>query len=402
MKILFISNLFPPHYLGGYEILCAQVKKLLEIRGHHVSVLTSDHRNSDLADGGEESNILRALRLFCPFTEKAGRMRFARLKTAVYNYRYTKNLLKRYNPDIVFVWSQLRLTPGAAKAAQDSGVPVVFTFNDDHIAGFRPEAFNGTIKGAANWLLDATLLRPATIADLDLSCTTCISQRLKDEICEKGVDIRNSQVIYQGIPIEKFPLRPTPPQIPTRCPKILYAGQLHHYKGVHTLVKAVNNLSGDNYDEVCLNIAGDGPVEYRSELARLAEAGRAKVNFLGRRPVNELPELYRNHDLFVFPSIWPEPFGLTHLEAMASGTPVISTNDGGHGEFLIDEENALVFAKDDEKALASKIDRLLKDQALANKLSRNARKMVEERFTLDRYVDELEKWLNKRIGKSEP
>ncbi|MFZ5949931.1 MAG: glycosyltransferase family 4 protein [Candidatus Rifleibacteriota bacterium] len=397
MNILFISNLFPPHFLGGYEILCSQVKNLLEKRGHRITVLTSDHLNSGEPANTQEHGILRRLKLFCPFAQKAGKMRVERLKTAVYNFRFTRNLLKYYKPDIVFVWSQLRLTPGAALAAQKAGFPVVFTFNDDHIAGYGPEKINTSLKGLANWLLDKTVMRQATVYDLDLSHSTCISQRLKDQICEKGVDIRNSKVIYQGIPLEKFPLREIPPNIPTRSPKILYAGQLHHYKGVHTLIKAVNLLPEGNYDSICLNIAGDGPADYRSELKSLSESGRAQVNFLGRRPVAELPELYRSHDLFVFPSIWPEPFGLTHLEAMASGTPVVSTRDGGHGEFLVDEDNALIFQKDDEKDLARQIDRLLQSQALAEKLSNNARKMVENRFTLDRYVDDLEKWLYERV-----
>lgn len=397
MNILFISNLFPPHFLGGYEILCAQVKDLLEKRGHSVTVLTSDHHNQNLSANEIDHSVLRKLRLFCPFNQKAGKMRIARLKTAVYNYRYTRSFIRKNRPDIVFVWSQLRLSPGSAKAAQNLGLPVVFTFNDDHVAGFKPESLTASAKALFNWLLDKTILRPATLYDLDLSYTTCISQRLKSQICEKGVDIKNSRVIYQGIPIENFPLRKSPPEIPTRKPKILYAGQLHHYKGVHTLVKAVNMLCEKGYESVTLNIAGDGPADYRSELQKIAESGRASISFLGRRPVNELPELYRSHDLFVFPSIWPEPFGLTHLEAMASGTPVISTNDGGHGEFLVDEENALIFPKDDENALFRQIHRLLQDRALTQKITFNARQMVEKRFSLKRYVDELENWLFERV-----
>lgn len=393
MKILIISNLYPPHFLGGYEILCEQVVGILKRNGHNVLVLTSNHQNPEVVENSPSDKVLRRLRLYCPFNKKAELQRFDRLKTGLYNYRVTRSILRRFHPDLVFVWSQLRLTLASAKAAQSMGYRCFFTFNDDHIAGYKNSEFSLSPKDLIKYLLDKTLFRFNCIANLDLSHSTSISIRLRGQICEKGVDIRNSHIIYQGIPIEKFPLRDRAPEIPAVNAKILYAGQLHHYKGVHTLIKAVHLLPRNRFASITLNIVGTGSEEYMNELRHLASLSNIEVNFLGRLPGIELPELYRTHDVFVFPSIWPEPFGLTHLEAMASGTPVISTNDGGHGEFLEDEINALIFAKDDEKALAGQLERVLFDAALVKKISTNARRMVEEQFTLARYVARLEKLL---------
>ncbi|MDP8227852.1 MAG: glycosyltransferase family 4 protein, partial [Candidatus Electryoneaceae bacterium] len=95
----------------------------------------------------------------------------------------------------------------------------------------------------------------------------------------------------------------------------------------------------------------------------------------------------------VFSSIWQEPFGLTHLEAMASGTPVISTADGGHGEFLEDNVNSLIFEKENDQQLAEHMIRLIDDADLRKRLALTARKVVEEHFTLNGYIDRLEQFL---------
>ena len=126
---------------------------------------------------------------------------------------------------------------------------------------------------------------------------------------------------------------------------------------------------------------------------RLAGFVGAPVRFLGRVPHTEIAALYRSHDVFVFPSIWREPFGLTHLEAMASGTPVVSTTEGGPGEFLVDGENSLTFPKEDSESLADALARFAADPVLALRIARNARAMVEARFSLDRYVVDIEAFL---------
>lgn len=91
--------------------------------------------------------------------------------------------------------------------------------------------------------------------------------------------------------------------------------------------------------------------------------------------------------------MWTEPFGLTHLEAMASGTPVVSTNDGGHAELLRHGQNALVFEKGDSVDLAAQIARLVSESGLAPRLAAQARRDVEQHFSLTRYIDDLEHFL---------
>ena len=389
MKIMIISNLYPPYVLGGYEILCEQVVERLKTKGHTCLILTSDHQ-SDTSTG----HIERSLTLYRPFSESAGFERKRRSVTAKINRKKTREAIRRIEPDVIFIWSLLRLTPGPARAAEESEIPVFYTFNDENIAGFARHPFSLHPRGFYHWFMDSFITPEITVSDLSFEHTTCISNVTKQNIISKGVPIHNSLIIHQGIPIDKFPLREKAPGTVSDPIRILYAGQLHPYKGVHTIIDALGTLSKEpELPDVTLTIAGTGPDSYLAELEK--HSGRAGIqpDLIGRIPHDQMPALYRDHDIFVFPSIWQEPFGLTHLEAMASGLPVVSTVNGGQGEFLTHDENCLAFRPDDPQELAEALKRLLTDEQLRRKLAIAGRETVERGFTFSRYVDTLEKQL---------
>lgn len=401
MNILIVSNLYPPHVLGGYEILCGQVCDALAGRGHTLSVLTTDH---GLTPGAEKRGkvgdveVDRSLSLYLPFDRPAALMRSVRRTVGRSNARLTARTIDRLRPDIVFIWSQLRLTLGPARAVEASGRPVCYTLNDDHLKGYLPARFSPSPRGALRWAADRFLYAETTLRGVKLARTTSISKRLRDNLTGQGVDVGDCRVIYQGIPVEKFPRKDAPgsPHSPLR---LLYVGQLHDYKGVHTLVEAAHALAGPDHGlAVKLTVVGAGNHGYEDRLHALAAAGPAEVNFRGRVDHHLLPGLYREHDIFVFPSIWPEPFGLTHLEAMASGLTVVSTAGGGQGEFLEDGVNSLVFTEDDPAGLTDRLARLAADPELSLSLALAGREVAVGRFSVERYVTDLEAWLTEIAG----
>lgn len=394
MTVLVISNLFPPRVLGGYEILCGQVCAELARRGHRVVVATTPS-GPDLPGPPPTDDVRRILRLSREFGMPPRRDRLRDIRVAKANRRATRDLVREVRPDIAFIWSQLRLTLGAAHGVQDAGVPTLFTLNDEHLAGYLPEPFEG-IAGPARRLVDGWLLRDLWLPSIRLDHVTCISRLVRDNLVRLGAPVAAARVIHQGIPIERFPQKDAPGSVHSPL-RVLYAGQLHPDKGVHTLIEAVGRLAAGGHD-LRLTVVGQGPGDYPERMALLAASCGAPTEFLGHRPHDELPGLYRDHDVFVFPSIWEEPFGLTHLEAMASGTPVVSTADGGQGEFLEHEVNSLVFPKADAGALAEALARLATDGDLRRRLVREARSMVQRRFSMTRYVDDLDALLGEVAG----
>ncbi len=393
MKVLFISNLYPPHVLGGYEIICEQVCDALRKRGHEVVVLTTDHGIDGFATPDDPAYIHRPLRLYVPFNRPAGLMRNKRWAVGRRNYRATDALIGAERPDVIFIWSQLRLTVGPARAAEASGIPVAYTFNDLTVAGYVPGPFSLRPRGLVRYILERVVFPSTTLQGLKLAHTTCISRRLKDALVEKGVPIANARIIYQAIFTEDFPPKAEPGNISVPA-RILYVGQLHDYKGVHTVIEAANLVGRDDPGLIrSVSIVGDGTEHYKRRLRDLAAKGPTKVDFPGKVPHDKLADVYQKHDILVFPSTWVEAFGLTHLEAMACGTPVISTKRGGHGEIMKDGENALLFDEEDAGQLAAQLKRLIKEPDLGRNIARNARAMVEKEFTMERYFDDLESFL---------
>ena len=386
MNILIISNLFPPAILGGYEILCGQVVDALQARGHSVTVLTSNHGGISSTD-----NVIRTLKLFHPFGQPVhGAMRREKRQTGAENARVARQLVRTGQFDLIFLWSMLRLSVGPALAAEISSIPVVYTFNDEHPAGYLPAPFAWKPTQMIRWAMERSLFRSTTNRALHFRYSTCISELLKRNLLRSGMPIEHSRVIYQGIPLEHFPLKRYEALSEDREVRILYAGQLHDYKGVHTLLEAIGLLeqSHPSFRYRC-TIVGTGSESYIHGLREMAEELESPVEFRGVVAHRSMPAVYREHDLFVFPSIWAEPFGLTHLEAMASGLAVVSTVHGGQGEFLREGENCLTFEPEHAEQLSLQLAKIVHDPILHQHITVAGRATVEERFSFSRYVDEL-------------
>ena len=404
MKILMVTNLYPPAVLGGYEILCEQVAGEFAGRGHEIVVLTSDFQADDGSPAADEfgrhgERLSRLMRIHLPFDHPPKRARIRHLLADRHNRRVTHRLIERERPDIVFFWSLRRLSLGPVRAAADSGEPYALTLNDDYLLAYKPSPPSLKPGKSASFLLDRTLFRRTTYSGLRFPAITAISRSLVDNMVRRGAPVAHAAIIHQGVDIRKFSPKEHPGSIGTPA-RLLYVGQLHDYKGVHTAIESLSALAGQGR-ELLLDIVGSGDPAYEERLKQLAErldvAGQ--VAFLGKISHDRLPEVYRSHDIFVFPSTWDEPFGLTHLEAMACGTPVVSTTKGGPGEFLRDGENALTFEAKDARDLTDKLADLLDDDGLRAAIAKAGRSCVVDLFSADRYVSDLERFLQDTIDR---
>lgn len=110
--------------------------------------------------------------------------------------------------------------------------------------------------------------------------------------------------------------------------RLLYVGSLKKQKGVDKLLPLLNRLSISSDKEFTLTIVGKGI--YKEEIeAQISELSlEERVSLKGFIPNDDLPEVYASHDIFVFPGRWDEPFGRVFIEALASGTPIVSSNVG--------------------------------------------------------------------------
>jgi D-inositol-3-phosphate glycosyltransferase len=169
---------------------------------------------------------------------------------------------------------------------------------------------------------------------------------------------------------------------------ILQLGRMVPRKGVQTVIEALALLVHHYEMPARLLIVGgesDDPDPVKTpEIGRLTEIAerldaRPYVTFTGRRRRDVLKVYFAASDVFVT-TPWYEPFGMTPLEAMACGTPVIGANVGGIKFSVADGETGFLVPPKDPEALAEKLYRLLSDESLAAQFSRNATARVQEHF----------------------
>jgi len=155
---------------------------------------------------------------------------------------------------------------------------------------------------------------------------------------------------------------------------VLFTGKLTPQKGIYFLVKAAKKIKGHIY------IVGDGPE--KNYLKKLKyEKNLKNVHILGYLDDEELKEFYYMADILVTPSVWDEPLGLVILEAMAAKTPVIATRKGGIPLAIKDNFNGKLIRPRNSTQIADAVNKLLGDKTIRDKMGKNARKVVEQKFT---------------------
>jgi rhamnosyl/mannosyltransferase len=168
-------------------------------------------------------------------------------------------------------------------------------------------------------------------------------------------------------------------------PVVLFVGRLIHYKGLEVLIEAMLQV-----EATCL-IVGQGYLD--AELRRMIAEHRLeeKVRLLGRIGDEDLVAYYDRADLFVLPSTSrTESYGLTQIEAMSRGTPVVCTEVGTGTSFVNKhEESGLVIPPNDPGNLAYAMNRILRDDALRSRLSKGASARAAALFTERRMVENL-------------
>ncbi len=417
MRLLVVSDLYPPASLGGYEIAASDVTQALRERGHDVWVLTTDAGASKAAP--TEQRVARALRSRRGTTPSAlGLPREGGRQ--LHDRRAANRLLVEARPDAVFQWNVGGISHRALARLMNGPVPnVVYVFGDWPLRKFRaphdldPWASIFVPRPEPRWRGTA---RSALAALAPLSGVSAHAEVLRFDHFEFGsrfmmdlfhqgglVAARSERLIYYGL-FGDYARAAAEPAVrrdaPTR--RLLFVGRLWEAKGPHTIIEALGLLHQRGEHDFALTIAGpEEHPDYAATLRRRCnELGvTAQVRWAGAVPRDALLALYRRHDAIVFPSVYDEPFGIVQLEAMAAGCAVVGTGTGGSAEILEPELNALVFQAGDPADLARQVARLAAEPSLAERLREAGKRTVRERFLGGRMVNEIEAHLAEIVAR---
>ncbi len=190
------------------------------------------------------------------------------------------------------------------------------------------------------------------------------------------------QHIYNGLDLSRFSY--ASPE--SRPPKIISVGRLVEKKGLPDLIDACAILRERGLDFLC-EIIGEGEMrpELEDSIARLGLGGQ--VCILGPRPQAEVVDAVRSAAVLAAPCVVGKDgnrdgLPTVLLEAMALGTPCVSTDVTGIPEVVIDGETGLITPQNDPSALAEALQRLIGDPCLRTRLAANARRLIEGRFDI--------------------
>lgn len=227
-----------------------------------------------------------------------------------------------------------------------------------------------------------------------------MSKEMTGEFTSCGVDAAKITTIPQTVEVRRFfPVDSARKdelrrklKLPAKGPMLIFTGRLVSYKGLPVLMRAWRDLA-QTYLDATLVVVGAGGVDVyncEAEIKRYAVDNGLQDRVVFTGAVGNVNEYLQASDIFVFPTE-NEAFGISLIEGMACGLPVISTSIGGIRDILTHEENGLVIKAGDQNQLTVSMRRLLDDRGLALRLGKAALTTVQERYTREivatRYLD---------------
>lgn len=296
----------------------------------------------------------------------------------------------------------------AAELKKLLGTPFVVTF---HALG-RVRRLHQ--KEADGFPAERLAIEQRIIAEADRIIAEC-PQDEEDLIRHYDADPEKISIVPCGFdPGEFWPVDRTVAHqelgLDPREPIILQLGRMVPRKGVETVVRGLAQLRGSHNIEARLLVVGgesdDADPRITPEIGRLQaiateEGVASQVTFLGRRGRDQLKYYYSAADIFVT-TPWYEPFGITPVEAMACGTPVVGSNVGGIKFTVRDGESGYLVPPNDPESLAERIAHLYLNPKLLGVLSRQAVRRANDLFTWQRVTGAVADLYEEVLSASQP
>ncbi len=383
MRVLFLTNEFPPHVYGGagvhVEYLSRELAELtpVEVRSFHDQKYT----RGQLSVNGTK---IDAAQFTCP------KQLVSPIKALATCVAFNG---QGVDADIVHCHTWYTHL-GGILAKQLYGIPLVITVHslEPHRPWKREQIGRGYVL--SSWVEKTAL----EMADAVIAVSTSTREDVLAEfnvapdlvhVIPNGVDTAEYQAVDRPDILARLGIEPT-------RPFVLFVGRVTRQKGITHLLAAADKL--DTGIQLVLCAGESDTPELQAETEELVAGLRAR-----RDGIHWIPEmldresmvaLYSHAEIFCCPSVY-EPFGIINLEAMACGTPVVASRVGGIPEVVVDGETGTLVDLDiddstDNKprnpeafasSLAAAINRLVADPELARRMGAAGRRRVEEVFS---------------------
>jgi starch synthase len=383
LKVLFLTNEYPPHIYGGAGVhvgyLSRELAKMMPIEVRCFGDQRVDQGNLKVT--GYEVDTSK---FTCP---KPLRSVFGAVRRCT-DFNTT-------NIDANLVHCHTWYTHfGGILAKKDYGIPLVITVHSlEPLRPWKREQLAGGYDFSL-WVEKTALEMADAIIAVSRETKGDI-QRLfnvgpaRVHVIHNGIDLEQYRNVDSIAALKRYGIDPSEPYI-------LFVGRIARQKGFHHLLRAIQFM--DPGFQIVLCAAAPDTPELQQEMKTAVECAKAHrpgviwINEMVDQPAAR--ELYSNAAVFVCPSIY-EPFGIINLEAMACETAVVASAVGGIKEVVVDGETGFLVPLEQTKEgsfeptnperfardLAGPINQLMKDKQLCEKFGKAGRKRVEEHFS---------------------
>lgn len=386
MRILILSDDFPPQSFGGAGFSTFYLSGALQKSGHEVFVITSCQKKSE--EGELDYQGLKIFRIYANYHERW------RAYLSLYNpqtVNKVRKLIKEINPDVVHAHNiHYYLSYYCLKLAKNARKAVFLTARDAMAVSYGKLAtkqYQEQLDPRLSWLdnLKEAGKRYNPLRNLIirkyLGCIDqvfSVSQSLKEALVKNG--IKNVTVSHNGIDISDWQVSEA--EISDFKKKynllnkkiVFFGGRISDLKGINQIRQAMDIIRKEIPETVLLI------------------AGKEGIGWLTGQ---ELKAAYWASDIVVVPSIYLDPFPRSNLEAMACKRPVIGTKFGGTSEVVQDGATGFIVNPFDIELMAERIKDLLNNQEKARQFGEAGFQRIKEKFTLDSQVKQTIEWYKK-------
>jgi glycosyltransferase involved in cell wall biosynthesis len=387
MKILVLSNLYPPDIIGGYELGCKQVVESLRKRGHEVRVLTIAPRTPV----PHEAHVLREFKLSEVWNSNryvlginhqvtTQLMQAEATGVSALNVHALTRVIDEFQPDVAYVWMIVGIGGlGLMATLQHLRLPWLWHLMDDvPVALCR---FNNRVI--------EPLLREVD-RQLDGKYLAC-SRQLVDEIEAGGVRLRPDVEVVPNWVVGENPAARQAFYKSGETLRIIAAGQIAPHKGVDILIEAASKVLDRGFENFRVDIYGNVEDHHYPMLVR--RLGLDNHVFLqGSRPQAELVRLYALYDVFAFPTWHREPFAFAPLEASWRGCVPLMSQLSGNAEWAVHGVHCLKADRTPE-AFADSLVSILDGSTDLAPIAGRAAAVIGRDFHLDAQVPRIEQAL---------
>jgi len=360
MRLLLLTNLYPPQNLGGFGLCLQRLCKGLEALGYKPLVLTSDAPY--LGPAGLDPRICRSLQLLGSYEGGISRLGDSgeEQRRQQHNQSLLNKILNSFKPQACLVGNLDLLGLELLDTVLARGV-----LTQQHV-GFMgaPMPLHQYPRGKGAYGM------------------AFASGEVKRLLQQQGFPVAQQPVVYPPLRQNRPPQASQPKNGALR---VGYCGLLMQSKGVHVLLEAVARLQAMGSSQaLSIQLAGKAfAPSYENELRDYCErvAITPLVEWRGFLEEEALQNFYAELDVLVFPSLHPESFGMVVAEAMVTGVVPISSGVGGAYEVITHGRNGLLVPPGDSNALAEALNWCRAQPQQRQAIAKRARKDALCRFT---------------------